>query len=119
MSGLDTDQKPATHKRRRLIMYIWWAHHYSGENWSEEERWLRKTVYLVGAVTFSFIFLPLGYGLTWFGLDEHWSAAISFVAAYLVGLPVSRWLCGLLWLERVHKAEQNAGRRYGDRPVRW
>jgi hypothetical protein len=104
--------------RTHLVMYIWWTHR-SGKDWSNEERWLRKRVYLIVLFFYFPFFIPGAYVLMWFGVEDHWAARISFVTSFLITLPVSRWLCGLLWPEKVCKAEENAGRRYGYRPIRW
>ncbi|MFZ2003631.1 MAG: hypothetical protein WB697_01935 [Stellaceae bacterium] len=119
MSTVDADQKPAEHKRRSLIMYIWWMHHYPGKDWSKEERWLRMTVYAVAIFPMSGLLGVLDSVLKLAGVEFHWAAFLSFMPSWIGGLFVSRWLCGLLWPARVRKAEENAAKRYGDRPVNW
>jgi hypothetical protein len=100
-------------------MYHWWCRHRSGKDWSEEERWLRKRVFAVGLPVYFMIYVPELYILPRFGIDDLWSARISYVTGFLIGVPISRLLCGLLWPEKVRKAEENAGKRYGNRPVNW
>jgi hypothetical protein len=100
-------------------MYIWWAHHYPGKNWSKEERWLRMMVYLVAILPFCWFLAVFDSALKLLGVEFHWAAFLSFHPAWIASPFVSRWLCGLLWPARVRKAEENAGKRYGDRPVNW
>ena len=97
-----------------LIKQAWWAAFYPGEYWSVEERWLRKTVYLV--------LIPVACGLIYlqasildsFGFEKHWGALLSACTASIGGLWISRRVCGWLWPDRVRRADENAARRLGE-----
>jgi hypothetical protein len=86
---------------------------YPGENWSTEERWLRMMVYVLGTLVVLATYILLICLLMWLNIDEHRAAGISGCIAWVVGIPLGRPLCSLFWPDRVRRAEENAGKRYG------
>lgn len=113
------DQISASEPKRHIIMYFWWAHQYAGRNWSKEERWLRTTVYLVMVPIWICLFLLFCELCDIVFINYYAGELVSACVAWIAGLAVSRWLCGMFWPDRVRQAEENAGKRYGYPPVRW